>query len=124
MQQDAAPSREAPRETVDQRIDSLHAALQITPDEESAWSNVAQTMRENDGAMKNLVAERKALDPSSITAVDDLRWYERFAKAHVKGLRKLIVSFESLYNAMPGSQKGVADHVFRTFGREETRAGN
>src|SRR5271169_5568794 len=34
-------------ETVEQRITSLHAALKITPDEETKWNGVAQAMREN-----------------------------------------------------------------------------
>lgn len=122
--QPAMPSADMPQETVDQRIDTLHASLQITPNEEADWTRVAQTMRDNDGAMQKLVAERKALDPSGITAVDDLKWYERSAKAHVKGLRRLIELFGTLYETMPGQQKGVADHVFRTFGRQETRASN
>ena len=81
-------------------------------------------MRDNDAVMQDMAAQRKAVDPASITAVEDLRWYEKFAKAHVTGLRKLIVSFETLYGSMPNAQKGVADHVFKSFGRPETRASN
>jgi hypothetical protein len=124
MQQSDAQSPPMVKETVEQRISNLHMALQITPGQEADWANVAQTMRDNDAVMQDMAAQRKAVDPASITAVEDLRWYEKFAKAHVTGLRKLIVSFESLYGSMPNAQKGVADHVFKSFGRAETRASN
>jgi periplasmic protein CpxP/Spy len=119
--QDAAQSQDTVRETVEQRIATLHASLQITPAQEADWANVAQTMRDNDVAMHNLVLERGALDPATIGAVDDLKWYERFAKAHVGGLRKLIVSFETLYGSMPDVQKHLADHVFKSFGHDPDR---
>jgi periplasmic protein CpxP/Spy len=124
MQQSDAQSPAMVKETVEQRISNLHMALQITPGQEADWANVAQTMRDNDAVMQDMAAQRKAVDPASITAVEDLRWYEKFAKAHVTGLRKLIVSFETLYGSMPNAQKGVADHVFKSFGRPETRASN
>jgi hypothetical protein len=120
----AAESTDMPKETIDQRISTLHTQLQVTSDQETAWTHVAQTMRENESVMKDLAAERKALDPQSITAVDDLKWYEKFAQAHVKGLRKLIVSFETLYDSMPKAQQSVADNVFKTFGHEGRHSHN
>jgi hypothetical protein len=39
-----AAKAEQREETVDQRIATLHAALKITPAEESDWQAVAQTM--------------------------------------------------------------------------------
>jgi hypothetical protein len=109
---DAAPRRES----VEQRITSLHEALKITPDEETSWAAVAQTMRENESAMQKLIAERTAEAPHTASAVDDLRTYERFTQAHVLGLKNLISSFETLYHAMPDTQKALADQVFRKFG--------
>ncbi len=107
----------ASRETVDQRITSLHGALMITSDEEPTWAAVAQTMRWNAAAMEKMVADRKAEARSGSTALDDLKAYERFNRAHLEGLKALITSFGTLYNAMPDSQKTVADHVFRHIGR-------
>jgi len=52
-----------------------------------------------------------------MTAVDDLKMYQKFAQAHVDGLQNLISSFETLYNSMPDAQKKIADQVFRTSGR-------
>ncbi len=111
------------RETIDQRIAMLHWTLKITPAEESQWSAVAQVMRANDAAMRDLVASTKAerSASTSVTALDELKTYERFNRAHLDGLKDLLASFETLYTAMPDSQKAVADHVFSRFGREGRR---
>jgi hypothetical protein len=110
------------RETVEQRIDSLHASLKITPDEEPSWTGVAQAMRDNSAAMQKLVAEKAGDDPETLTAVDDLKTYEQFARAHVDGLKNLTSSFETLYKSMPDPQKKIADAVFQNFGRESVRS--
>ncbi len=101
-------------ETVDERITALHAALQITPQEESKWDHVAQVMRDNAAAMQKLMAERDS-QAGNITAVQDLQEYVKFAQAHVTGLRKLTVAFDALYKSMPAAQKKVADQVFQNF---------
>jgi hypothetical protein len=111
-------SAEVNRETVEQRITNLHHALKITPDEEKSWTAVAQTMRGNEAAMQKLITERKAEAQHGATALDDLQTYEKFNRAHVEGLKDLIASFGTLYNAMPDTQKAVADHVFQRFGRD------
>jgi hypothetical protein len=108
-------------ETVDERITALHAALQITPQEESKWDRVAQVMRDNAAAMQKLMTERDS-QAGNITAVQDLQEYEKFAQAHVTGLRKLTASFETLYKAMPAAQKKVADGVFQNFGHHPAAA--
>jgi protein CpxP len=105
-------------ETVEGRITTLHAALKITPDQEPLWNAVAQAMRENAAAMDTLVAANRTTPPQNMTAVDDLKMYQKFAQAHVDGLKNLISSFETLYNSMPDAQKKIADQVFkRTSGR-------
>ena len=127
--QGAGPQNSAAREavstkaeTVEERISSLHAKLRITPAEEANWNGVAQTMRDNAATMEKLLAERKAKDPESMTAIQDLKTYEKFAHAHFDGLKNLIASFETLYNAMPDEQKKVADEVFESFGHEAAPA--
>ena len=57
-----------------------------------------------------------------MTAVQDLKTYEKFAQAHVTGLKNLSASFEILYRAMPDAQKKVADGVFQNFGRRTDAA--
>jgi periplasmic protein CpxP/Spy len=109
-------------ETVEQRIADLHTALQITPDQDSKWNDVAQAMRENAAAMDKLVAANRKTPPQNMTAVEDLESYQKFAQAHVDGLKNLISSFKALYAAMPDAQKKIADQVFRTSGRGGARS--
>ena len=99
-------------ESVEQRITDLHAALKITPNQEAQWKMVAQDMRENAAAMDKLIAETRATPPQDITAVTDLQMYQKFAQAHVDGLKNLLSHFKALYAAMPDVQKKVADAVF------------
>jgi len=113
----AAGATQSKGETVEERITNLHAALKITPDEETKWNGVAQAMRENAAAMDKLVAANRTTPPHSMSAVDDLTTYEKFAQAHVDGLKNLISSFRVLYTAMPDAQKKTADDVFKTSGR-------
>jgi protein CpxP len=70
--QAAAPTPEATRETVEQRITILHASLKITANEETSWNGVVKAMRENAAAMDKLVAEKSAGNPASTTGVEDL----------------------------------------------------
>jgi protein CpxP len=112
--QTTAGTAEAKAETVEQRISSLHARLEITAGEEADWNSVAQAMRDNAATMQKLVAERTAHDPQTMTAVDDLKSYGKFARAHVAGLKHLTSSFETLYSSMPDAQKKVADQVFQS----------
>lgn len=109
-------------ETVEERITSLHTALSITPKEEPAWDSVAKAMRDNAAAMQKLAGDKAAEAPESMTAVDDLKTYEKFARAHVAGLKTLTSSFEKLYKTMPAAQKKVADQVFQNFGHHEGAA--
>jgi periplasmic protein CpxP/Spy len=101
-------------ETVEQRITTLRAALKITPDEDAKWNAVAVAMRENASAMDKMVADGRTAPPQSMTAVDDLQKYQKFAQAHVDGLKNLISSFSTLYAAMPDAQKKTADAVFQS----------
>jgi hypothetical protein len=117
-QQTGAESAQTAAETVEQRITSLHSELKITGAEEAKWNSVAQAMRENAAAMEKLAAARTLQAPSSMTAVDDLKGYEKFAQAHVDGLKNLIGSFETLYASFPDDQKKTADEVFQTFGEK------
>ena len=116
--QAGAGATESKGETVEQRIKDLHTALKITPDQEAKWNEVAQDMRENAAAMDKLVAEARKTPLQNMTAVDDLKMYQKFAQAHVDGLKNLIASFTTLYDTMPDAQKKVADTVFQASGRQ------
>jgi protein CpxP len=112
--QAAAAATETKGETVEQRVTNLHAALKITPEQDAQWNAVAQAMRENAANMDKLAAANRTTAPQSMTAVEDLKTYQKFAQAHVDGLKNLISSFEKLYAAMPDAQRKVADGVFNT----------
>lgn len=114
----AAAATESKGETVEQRITNLHTALKITAEQEKQWNGVAQAMRENAAAMDKLVASNRTTPPQNMTAVEDLNTYQKFAQAHVDGLKNLTSAFSTLYDAMPAAQKKVADEVFNTAGRE------
>jgi protein CpxP len=118
----AAGATEAKGETVEQRIRNLQRALKITSDQEPKWNAVAQAMRENAIKMDTLIAENRKTPPQDMTAVDDLKSYQKHAQAHVDGLKNLIASFATLYDAMPDGQKRIADDVFRTSERERSPA--
>jgi hypothetical protein len=112
----AAGATETQGETVEQRITTLYSALKITPDQDAKWKAVAQAMRENAAAMEKLEAETRKIPQQTMTAVDDLNMYQKFAQAHVDGLKNLINDFKALYAAMPAAQKKNADEVFRSSG--------
>jgi protein CpxP len=109
-------------ETVEERIATLRTALEITSGEDVKWNAVAQSMRQNASNMDKLVVESRLTVPPGMTAVDDLKMYQKFSQAHVDGLKNLIASFSTLYSAMPDEQRKVADTVFQ--GSGETLAAN
>jgi hypothetical protein len=118
----AAAATETKGETVEQRITTLRAALKITSDQDVKWNAVAQSMRENAAAMDKLIAESRTAAPQSMSALDDLKMYQKFSEAHVTGLKNLIASFSTLYASMPDAQKKTADGVFQTSGRQASAA--
>lgn len=99
---------------VETRIKTLHDKLQITPDQESAWNDVAQSMRDNEANMHDVIEARHA-NASKMTAIDDLQSYQKIAQAHADGMGKLISSFSSLYDSMSPEQQKNADQVFGSF---------
>jgi protein CpxP len=96
---------------VEQHIKDLHAALKITPSEESQWGNVVQTMRDSASELDRAIDKRKET-ANTASAVDNLSAYGDIAQAHVDGVKKLAAAFSPLYNAMPDDQKKIADEVF------------
>lgn len=98
---------------VDTRINSLHAKLQITADQESLWQPVAQVMRDNASTMDSLRQSRMT-NANNMSAIDDLRSYGQLVDAHADGVKKLTSAFEPLYNSMSDTQKHNADLIFRS----------
>jgi Skp family chaperone for outer membrane proteins len=99
---------------VEQRIKTLHDKLKITSAQEDEWSKVAQTMRDNEANLDQLVQTRHQ-NAESMTAIDDIKSYAQITQAHADGMQKLASAFEPLYNDMSDSQKKNADTLFGHF---------
>lgn len=91
----------------------LHDKLDIAPQQESLWNNVARVMLENAKSMEILVKSRPNND-KDMTAVDDLKSYYEIAMAHAEGLKKFIPAFEALYASMSDDQQKNANILFQS----------
>ena len=93
----------------------------ITPEQEEAWNDVAQVMRDNAKTMEALIKARTE-NASTMTAVDDLKSYGEIAEAHADGIKNFISVFEPLYAGMSDAQKKTADTLFRHHGHTKSKA--
>ncbi|HEX9464267.1 MAG TPA: Spy/CpxP family protein refolding chaperone [Alphaproteobacteria bacterium] len=116
-----AKPRRGGANSVEQRIADLHKRLQITPAQEDQWKQVAAVMRQNASDVEAVIKER-AQNYKNMTAVDDLRSYEKISEVHEDGMKRLIPAFQSLYDSMSDTQKKNADNVFRSHQRRAARA--
>jgi len=98
---------------VEQRIKTIHDKLNLAPDQEDEWQDVADVMRENETDIHKLIRERRENPPT--TAVQDLKSYEAIADAHTDGIKKLVPVFESFYDDLSDQQKARADKLFGRF---------
>jgi hypothetical protein len=99
---------------VEERIQSLHDKLQVTSDQEGAWNDVAQAMRDNEASIHQAIQARWQ-NAKTMSAVEDLESYQKIAQAHADGLGKLISAFSTLYDNMSPTQQKNADQVFGQF---------
>jgi hypothetical protein len=99
-------------------IADLHKKLSINPSEETLWSAVAQTMRDNANALDDAIAIR---DGADTTAVEDLKAYGDVVQAHADGIKKLSAVFSPLYASMSSEQKKVADDLFAQAGHHQDK---
>jgi Spy/CpxP family protein refolding chaperone len=109
------PAPRAPRmagDPVEMRIKELHDKLQITDAQSAQWNEVAQTMRDNAKAHRQIIEDAQKTE-KTMTAVDDLKIYAQLAEAHAEGVKKLADQFEALYGQLSDAQKKVADDAFR-----------
>ena len=109
----AAKTKAAPADLVEARIKTLHSSLHITAAQETLWNNFAQVMRENAKAMADHRKEA-AQNAQSRSAVDELKSYAAVIDAHADEVRKLVPTFQALYDSMSDAQKKTADGVFRS----------
>ncbi|MGA2494866.1 MAG: Spy/CpxP family protein refolding chaperone [Roseiarcus sp.] len=96
----------------DARIGELHARLHINAAQEPLWAVVAQTMHDNAAELRASVADQLA-HRDTMTAVDDLKFFQIVADEHSNGLKKFIPAFAALYDAMTPAQQSQADRVFK-----------
>jgi hypothetical protein len=108
-------------EHVEARIVYLHTRLNITPEQEALWNDVAQVMLDNAKTMDELIKARSA-NVVTMTPVEDLKSYSEIAQAHADGLVQFIPVFESLYNSMSDAQKMNAAKLFRHHGLKKSKA--
>jgi hypothetical protein len=106
---------------VETRIKELHQKLKITAAQESQWNSFAEVMRDNAQTVDAVLKERSE-NIHAMSAMDDLRSYQKLADAHADGLKKLVPAFETLYNSMSEDQKKTADIVFAEHEKRPQRA--
>jgi protein CpxP len=119
--QNTASAKPAATDRIEARIKDLHDKLHITQAQSVQWESVAQTMRANGVMMSDSIKERSA-KTKSMTAMDDLRSYQRVAQAHTDGLNQFVPAFAALYDGMSAEQKKNADLVFAQFQRHSPAA--
>jgi hypothetical protein len=108
-------------EHVEARIAYLHTKLNITPEQEALWNDVARVMLDNAKTMDELIKARSD-NAATMTPMDDLKSYSAIAEAHADGLRQFIPVFEPLYASMSDAQKINADKLFRHHGPMKSKA--
>jgi hypothetical protein len=96
---------------IEKYITNLHAQLKITPDQEAQWKQVADVMRQNSAAMQAATKDY-AENAKNMSAVDDLKSYQKIVQTHQDALQRLVPAFQTLYDSMPDAQKKTADQVF------------
>jgi len=99
-------------EAVTQRIQQLHQQLEITPAQQSQWSQFTQVMRQNAQDMRNAIDQRGAA-MNTMSAVQNMQSYTQLAETHAQDMQRLSTAFDTLYKSMSPKQQQNADQVFR-----------
>jgi periplasmic protein CpxP/Spy len=99
-----------PGSAMEPRIQQLRQMLHITAAQEADFDAFANVMRSNEVTMRSLVQQR----PPGVntSAVESLRFEQRFAAAQAEGLRRLIGPFVRLYASLSPAQKQLANQIF------------
>ncbi len=99
-------------ERVEQHITQLHTQLHITAEQQGAWDQFAQVMRDNAKNMDETL-EHRGSTYASMNASENMRSYADISQVHAQDTQKLATAFQTLYGAMSDAQKKNADAVFR-----------
>jgi len=97
---------------VEMRIKTLRTELKITPEQESAWNDVAEAMRDNAKSMDD-IRTRQAAEEKTASAPDMITAYGKTMDAQAEAIHKFASTFQPLYDSMSETQKKTADSVFR-----------
>jgi type III secretory pathway component EscR len=98
-------------QSIEAKIAGFRDKLQITGDQEAAWNNLAQVMRDNAAHMEARIGQWTKQAGKS-TAVEKLRAHADMAAEYAQSFNKLIPAFEALYNQLSDDQKKAADAMF------------
>lgn len=110
-------SAQAMAERAEKRIKAMHDKLGITPDEEESWDVVAETMRNNEARLIDLIHERHR-NARVMNALEQLDADQEILQARLDGVVQIRDAFQPLYDAMTYEQKKNADRIFKTYQRQ------
>ena len=95
------------------QIKQLADALDITEAHEKFWNTLVRVIRENAIDMKELTKDRTE-NAKPMNAVEHMKFHGQITEVHLDQLKKFIVPFEALYDAMSDEQKESTDNIFQT----------
>jgi periplasmic protein CpxP/Spy len=104
----------SPSRHIEGRIAYVKAELKITPQQEAAWSKVAQAMRDNardaDVLMAQLRGQRQP--GQNPNAIRQLEARGRFAALRAQADERLLAAIRPLYASLSSDQQQAADQLF------------
>lgn len=106
---------------LNQRISSMRQRLAITPAEQAAWNEFADTMRQNANDIEQAFQKRAAAF-KTMTAPENMQNYAEIEQERAQDLQKLAAAFSTLYNQLSEQQKHTADAMFRQYELQQREA--
>jgi periplasmic protein CpxP/Spy len=105
-----AGSRMLPGQLVDGRIAFFKAELKITPEQETQWQSVATAMRQNAGALDQVISSARQ-QQGTMDAVQRLGVREQFDKIRTENDARLLSAFKPLYASLSPEQQQIANQL-------------
>jgi hypothetical protein len=96
---------------VEGRIAFLHAELKLTDQQEGLWGKVADALRANAGAAKEMKSTMKDAMGTTDTLLQRIGMHERILSTRLQGLQRLKTALEPFYAQLDEQQKAVADRL-------------
>lgn len=107
-----------------QRLERLHMALRITPQQESAFDHFANVSMRDAAATQRMFGELAA-NIHHMNAAQDLREFANVQLQAVGHFQRVVPAFEQLYAELSPPQQQIADNAFRRVAeRHEQRWAN